>query len=288
MSAPAAAPAPLPPPEPEAPARGLRQLWRDARALPREALVILVAAPVLLTLLEYLGLPWHYTRGIERRGVVGQHMGEVAGRSPELARWVVEALGTGNLPGPEPVRPFLWWGLAVLLTMVLLPLLIARVGAGLRPRDLGLRVRGTLPDAGVYALLLALFLPVVWVVSRSPHFQATYPFYKPAGTGSLGLDFLLFEAVYCLQFLGVELFFRGFLVLGLKRVLGLSSVLVMLAPYCMIHYYKPMPEALGSIGAGLVLGLLSWRTGTIVYGWFLHYAVALSMDLLALHQLGRL
>ena len=66
------------------------------------------------------------------------------------------------------------------------------------------------------------------------------------------------------------------------------SVLVMLAPYCMIHYYKPMPEALGSIGAGLLLGLLSWRTGTIVYGWFLHYAVALSMDLLSLSQSGRL
>jgi hypothetical protein len=126
------------------------------------------------------------------------------------------------------------------------------------------------------------------MVSRSPDFQRTYPFYKPAGTGSLGADFWWFEAIYCLQFLGVELFFRGFLVLGLKRALGLSSVLVMLAPYCMIHFYKPIPEALGSIGAGLVLGLLAWRTGTIVYGWFLHYAVALSMDLLALHETGRL
>jgi len=56
----------------------------------------------------------------------------------------------------------------------------------------------------------------------------------------------------------------------------------------MIHYYKPFPEALGAIGAGLVLGVLAWRTGTIIYGWFLHYAVALSMDLLALWQTGRL
>ncbi|MCU0591683.1 MAG: hypothetical protein MUC57_09435 [Desulfobacterales bacterium] len=65
-------------------------------------------------------------------------------------------------------------------------------------------------------------------------------------------------------------------------------LLVMLAPYCMIHYYKPFPEALGAIGAGLVLGVLAWRTETIIYGWFLHYAVALSMDLLALWQAGRL
>ena len=62
----------------------------------------------------------------------------------------------------------------------------------------------------------------------------------------------------------------------------------MLAPYCMIHFHKPMLEALGAVGAGVVLGCLSWRTGTVVYGWFLHYAVALSMDLLSLSQSGRL
>jgi hypothetical protein len=211
-------------------------------------------------------------------------MGTAPARAPDLAG----ALGNPELFGPEATRPFVWWGLAILLLMVVLPLLVARIGAGLKPRDIGLRLKGTLPDARIYLLLYAIFLPVVWLVSRSPDFQQTYPFYKPAGKGPLGSDFLLFEAIYCLQFLGVELFFRGFLVLGLKRALGLSSVLVMLAPYCMIHFYKPLPEALGSIGAGLVLGLLAWRTGTIVYGWFLHYAVALSMDLLALHQTGRL
>jgi uncharacterized protein len=80
----------------------------------------------------------------------------------------------------------------------------------------------------------------------------------------------------------VEFFFRGFLVLGLKPSLGRYSILIALAPYCMIHYHKPTIEAFGAIGAGFVLGSLAWRTETIVYGWFLHYAVALTMDLLAL------
>lgn len=274
---------PLPPLPSEPTHGGLRQLFRDFLALDRAALVILVSAPILLTLLDYFGLPWHYTRALER-GHGPSRMGVSPARAPDL----VEALGNPTFFGPEPVRPFVWWGLAVLVTMIVLPLLIARFGAGLRPREIGLRIRGTFRDARIYALLYLVFVPVVWMVSRTPAFQHTYPFYKPAGSGKLGTDFLLFEAIYCLQFLGVELFFRGFLVLGLKRALGLSSVLVMLAPYCMIHYYKPMPEALGSIGAGLVLGLLAWRTGTIIYGWFLHYAIALSMDLLALHQTGRL
>lgn len=56
----------------------------------------------------------------------------------------------------------------------------------------------------------------------------------------------------------------------------------------MIHFHKPMLEALGAVGAGLVLGSLSWRTGTVVYGWFLHYGVALTMDLLSLRAAGKI
>jgi hypothetical protein len=270
-----------PPPgaAPRGPLGGLRRLLRDVAAVPRPALAIGLSVPVLLTLLDYLGMPWHYTRSFERAGHLS--MGTTAPRAPELARW----LGSPTFTGQPALDAYVWWGIAVVLTLVVLPLLVARVFAGLSPRDLGLRVKGTLHDLPTYVLLYLLFVPVVWWVSRDEHFQRTYPFFRPAqGPGSW--QFLLFQAIYCLQFLGVELFFRGFIVLGLKRVMGVASVLVMLAPYCMIHYYKPMPEALGSIGAGLLLGLLSFRTGTVVYGWLLHYAVALTMDLLALGQAG--
>lgn len=273
--------APGGPPDPPAGPRGalggLRQLLRDVRAMPRGALAIGLSVPVLLTLLDYVGMPWHYTRSFERAGHMS--MGTTAPRAPELARW----LGSPEFTGNRVLDAYVWWGVAVTLTMIVLPLLVARLCAGLSPRELGLRIKGTLHDLPTYVLLYLLFVPVVWWVSRDPHFQRTYPFFRPAGGPASG-EFLLFQAIYCLQFLGVELFFRGFIVLGLKRVLGMASVLVMLAPYCMIHYYKPMPEALGSIGAGLLLGLLSWRTGTVVYGWLLHYAVALTMDLLALGQ----
>ncbi|MFM8386684.1 MAG: type II CAAX prenyl endopeptidase Rce1 family protein [Planctomycetia bacterium] len=256
---------------------GLKQLLCDLRSIPRGALAVGLSVPVLLTLLDYLGMPWHYTRALERAGASA--MGTSAPRAPELARW----LGSPALTGNPRLDAYAWWGLCVALTMIVLPLLVARVFAGLSPRDVGLRLKGTLRELPTYALLYLLFVPVVWWVSRDPHFQRTYPFFRPAGGPGSG-EFLLFQAIYCLQFLGVELFFRGFIVLGLKRVLGIASVLLMLAPYCMIHYYKPLPEALGSIGAGLLLGLLSWRSGTVVYGWLLHYAVALTMDLLALGQ----
>ena len=40
--------------------------------------------------------------------------------------------------------------------------------------------------------------------------------------------FILFEVVYCSQFFAVEFFFRGFMVLGLKRYIGKAAILVMI------------------------------------------------------------
>ena len=269
-----------PPPEPQphppsAERSGLRRLIRDILDLDRRTVAILVTVPIVLTLLEYYGLPWHYTRA-HRDPHIGLR------RSPPLT----ELIGDLTLPGPPEIRHFLWWGIACLAFLVVIPTIVAAL-VRVSPREIGLRLKGTARDAWTYLLLYVIFLPVIWLVSQRPDFQQTYPFYKPRGA-ELGTDFLIFEVIYFSQFFAIEYFFRGFMVLGLKPRLGVASVLVMLAPYCMIHYYKPFPEAMGAIGAGVVLGLLSWRTGTIIYGWFLHYAVALSMDLLALHQVGRL
>jgi hypothetical protein len=262
--------------------RGIRGLVRDLLSIDRGALAILVCVPFVLTLLDYYGMPWHYPHARERRPSMA---GKELRRSPPPGAALVKHI---DVPGSPRLKTWVWWGSACLLFLVLIPALVARLFAKRSLRDLGLRVKGTGPDALTYLALFALFLPVVWLVSQDPAFQKTYPFFALRPGEGISKEFLIFEAIYCLQFFAIEFFFRGFLVLGLKRVLGWSSVLVMLAPYCMIHYYKPMPEALGAIGAGLVLGTLSWRTGTILYGWALHFGIALSMDLLALHYKGLL
>ena len=60
------------------------------------------------------------------------------------------------------------------------------------------------------------------------------------------------------------------------------AVPIMVVPYVAIHLTKPFAEAVGSIVAGTVLGALSLRTGSIWFGAFLHFAVALTIDLLVL------
>jgi membrane protease YdiL (CAAX protease family) len=106
--------------------------------------------------------------------------------------------------------------------------------------------------------------------------------------GRSWFDLLVWESLYAGQFVALEFFFRGFLVGGLSRSIGIFSIPVAVIPYMMIHFTKPWPEALASIVAGLVLGTLAWRTKSIWGGVCIHCAVAVSMDLLALSHKGQL
>lgn len=244
---------------------------RDLVAFDRVTLLVLAWVPVALTTLEYAFI-------------------QVMHRTGRPPAWALDAVAWLRVTFPSVPRdlvPWLWWVSGCVVLLLLVPMALMRFVGGVGPRATGLRVKGTGRDARLYALLFVVFLPVVWLASRRDDFQWTYPFY-PRPPKKAGGDWVAFEAAYFVQFLCVEWFFRGFMVLGLKPRLGRASILVMLAPYCMIHFHKPMPEAFGAIGAGLVLGSLSYRTGTIVWGWFLHYGVALTMDLLSLSQSGRL
>jgi hypothetical protein len=257
---------------PPAPRAGLATLVRDLFAFDRRAATVLVYVPIALTAMEYLFLP------------------PLRYKQPSPA-WVLEAqraLARAVPALPPTLWPWAWWGLGCVAVMILVPMLLLRLVAHTGPRATGMRLRGTGRDAFVYLALFLVFAPVVWLASRRADFAQTYPFYPPASVRKVGGDWVAFEAIYFLQFLAVEYFFRGFMVLGLKPSMGRAAILVMLAPYCMIHFHKPGLEALGAVGAGVVLGSLSYRTGTVLYGWFLHYAVALSMDLLSLTQSGRL
>ncbi len=94
--------------------------------------------------------------------------------------------------------------------------------------------------------------------------------------------------LYWLQFCALEFFFRGFLLNGLVPRLGYASIFAMVLPYNMLHYGKPMPEALAAIVGGIVLGTLALKTRSIWLGASRHISIALTMDLCALGHMGRL
>ena len=150
-----------------------------------------------------------------------------------------------------------------------------------RIRDCGLRVRGCLKSAPIYLGMLAVMLPAVWYFSRTEIFQSKYPFYNLGADEALWPRFLVWELLYAIQFICLEFFFRGFLLHGTKHRFGASAIWVMMVPYCMIHFAKPMPECFGAIGAGIILGYMSLKTRSIWWGAAVHVAVAWTMDGLA-------
>lgn len=187
---------------------------------------------------------------------------------------------------------FSYWSLAKLLGYLVLPLAhVYLLGGSARDYGLGLRPapsvlipseqgpRARLPSVRLYLLFVLAFLPVVFLVSRTPAFQEGYPFYRQSGRSLF--DFVAWEAQYLSTFVAVEFFFRGYLLFGLLRPLGVHALFVSMVPYALIHMLKPAPEALGSIAAGLLLGTLALGTGSLWCGALVHITVALSMDLFA-------
>lgn len=182
-----------------------------------------------------------------------------------------------------PFNRRIYWGLFRWVVYVVPAVLVARFVLHTRLRDLGLKSGPELRrHAPLYLGLYLLLLPFVVAASFNGEFQDTYPFYEPPPGIGYWPRFYIWQAVYAGQFLALEFFFRGVLVHGLARRFGAMGVFIALIPYVMIHLTKPLAEALGSIVAGTVLGFLSLRTGSVYLGAALHFAVALTIDLLVL------
>lgn len=227
--------------------------------------LVLATAALALVLPRYFGQP----RALERYPALGQL----------LADWLAP------LPFPD-LLPHLYWAGFKLINYGLLPYLCIKLVLRSNLRSHGVRwVRE--PRAWLlYLAMVAVVLPVAYLASTTESFLNTYP--KYAGAGQSLTQLLIWEAAYGLQFLMLEFFFRGFLIFALARYVGSLAIFVMVVPYAMIHFGKPLAECLGSILAGTVLGTVALRTGSIWGGVFVHCAVAWSMDLFALAQTGGL
>jgi membrane protease YdiL (CAAX protease family) len=179
-----------------------------------------------------------------------------------------------------------WWSVWSMLVYVAVPMLLIRLVFRERLRDYGVKLGGVLADWWVYALMMAVAWPAIYLASASQRFQSVYPFYRLAEGEGAWPNLAQWELLYTLQFFAVEFFFRGFLVHGLKYRFGAYGIFVMVVPYCMLHFTKPLPEALASVLGGVVLGFMSLRTRSIWMGTAIHVTVAWSMDAASLWRQG--
>jgi membrane protease YdiL (CAAX protease family) len=190
--------------------------------------------------------------------------------------------------------PYFWWFGASIALYLVVPLALSYATRGSFTRRYGFGLGDVKAGFWITGLFLAVMLPAVWFIAGSKAFEGTYPL---AGQGAFtikgadgkehvsGALFAVYEASYFAYFVGWEFLFRGWMLNGLLPKFGRAgAILIQTAPFAVMHLGKPEIEALGSIVAGVALGVLALRTRSFWYGALLHGTVALWMDLLASHR----
>ncbi|MEZ4411215.1 MAG: CPBP family intramembrane glutamic endopeptidase [Polyangiales bacterium] len=254
-------------------AEGKGHDWRPTTAY--------LLAAVILTFQEYFGDRNTFVQLVTRGWVIA--WGGGPNRAPTHTWKVFGPLTWANPQRYSELAALAYWSFTRSLGYFIVPaLVIALFWKRDRVIDYGLRSRGFLSHAWIYALFFGIVLLAVVLVSNTSEFANYYPFYREASRS--WKDFFLWEVIYATQFFTLEFFFRGFLVFSAREAMGSGVIMAMVVPYCMIHFGKPWAEALAAILAGTVLGTLSMKTRSIWSGFLIHVTVAVSMDLAALLQ----
>lgn len=145
---------------------------------------------------------------------------------------------------------------------------------GLAPKKTNLRP---------YFIMLLIMLPLIAAASTQPDFLSTYPKLKevlplPPAAQPGWLYQLFFELSYGSDFLSIEVFFRGFLVIGFMQWVGKDAIIPMACFYCSIHFGKPLGECISSYFGGFLLGIISYHTRSIYGGLMVHLGIAWLME----------
>jgi len=135
-----------------------------------------------------------------------------------------------------------------------------------------------------YSLMLLCMIPLIAVASTQADFLAMYP--KIGSVLHIGKSIhlswfykLLFELSYGTDFWGIEIFFRGFLILAFVKWVGMDAILPMACFYCTIHFGKPLGECVSSYFGGLLLGTIVYNTRSIYGGLIVHLGIAWMMEI---------
>lgn len=219
----------------------------------RDTTVILLSSSLLLTL----------HRNFSRTRIFRTHFAEYFGNSLLSESY-----------------PYFYWFLTTAVTLFLIPVIVGLIGTKMPLRNYGIRFGNMKVGLIVTIGAILLMVPVVILAANLyPAFLDKYPFSKVVA--SSWKAFLLYQLAYGVYMFSWEFFFRGYMLFGLEKRFGNYSILIQTIPFAVMHFSKPFPEALGSIIAGVLLGVLAFETRSFIYGAAIHWFVAMTMDIIA-------
>ena len=130
-----------------------------------------------------------------------------------------------------------------------------------------------------YLLMLIIMIPLLILAGTQKDFLQVYPKAKILGTMGAGKwQYVVYELCYGFDFVSIEFFFRGFLVLSLMQICGTHCIIPAACFYCTIHLGKPMGEAISSFWGGTLLAIICYNTGSIWGGLIVHLGIAWLME----------
>ncbi|HUM96885.1 MAG TPA: hypothetical protein PK275_03465 [Chitinophagaceae bacterium] len=175
----------------------------------------------------------------------------------------------------------IYWPGLLLITLFIVYLIWLRLDKGRQP-FYGFSSKGI--NWKPYWLLLLLMIPLIALASTQADFLAVYPKMQAVTGAQYEIGFswwqkILFEISYGIDFINIEFFFRGFLVLAFLKWAGKDCILPMACFYCAIHFGKPLGECISSYFGGIILGVIVYHTRSIYGGLMVHLGIAWLMEL---------
>jgi len=133
-----------------------------------------------------------------------------------------------------------------------------------------------------YLVMLLIMVPLIALASTQNDFLQMYPkakFLTQLELPSKKIYYFFYELCYGFDFISIEFFFRGFLILSLLKICGPHCIIPAACFYCTIHFGKPLGEAISSFWGGLLLGIISYNTRSIWGGLVVHLGIAWLMEI---------
>jgi hypothetical protein len=139
-------------------------------------------------------------------------------------------------------------------------------------------------DTKPYFILLLMMLPLIILASTQGDFLGTYP--RGADFNSLDIHktadlkyYGSYEFFYGLDFISIEFFFRGFLILAFVGIGGPRVIIPAAILYSVIHWNKPAGELISSFFGGTILGIVTYYSKSIIGGIIVHMGIAWLMEI---------
>jgi len=157
------------------------------------------------------------------------------------------------------------------------PVFIIKRVLGERLRDYGVGLGNRKRTLRSFLYFAPVFVLAGYIGSKDASLLDKFPINPEAGQSAL--MFTLHAATMLLFYVGWEFYFRGFMLFGLRDSLGeTNAVLVQMLASALLHIGDPPSEVFGAVLAGLLWGILAFRTRSVLSGMGQHYLLGISLD----------